>query len=539
MRTTTRRTPTRQTPLLSGLLLAALSLGSTGCAHPLTPLPAGPDLRGWTQAVDWKSAEQEIAGVLSGYLQVDTMNPPGNETRGARYLAALLAREGIPSRIVEHAPGRGSLIARLEGSGKKKPFCLLSHIDVVPAKAKEWPKGKGPLSGTIDAEGYVWGRGALDMKGMGALEIMTMIWLKRLKVPLDRDVVLLAVADEEVDNQGMKHVVARHWKEIGCSHLINEGSIGVKDLLTKGQSVFAISVAEKSVLWVKMTVRGRGGHGSTPVPGSTPERLLEALRKIMARKPKPTIDPALTELLARAGEQQGGFSGFVLKRPALVRVFVRGKLMKNPVTRAAITNTVNLTNIDTGRNEPNVVPSSAHAIFDCRLLPGTKPASILAELRERVGDDPGISFEVLSNEPSGYSSWNDPLFFALSRQLRQGRKDVAVGPALSVGFSDSIYARRVGVRAYGMVPFEVPKEELATMHGPNERVSLRNLREGLRILFAVTLEISTDAAKLPPPPRVAAKAKPFARVSAAELAAIRTAAPPTSRPQASQPTSRP
>lgn len=513
-------------PQICSLLLWVLTLG--GCAHPLTPLPAGPELRGWTHAVDWKSAGNEVAGVLSGYLQVDTMNPPGNETRGARYLAALLAREGIPSRIVEHAPGRGSLIARVKGSGKQKPFCLLSHIDVVPAKARtEWPKGKGPLSGAIDQE-YVWGRGALDMKGMGAIEVMTLIWLKRLKVPLNRDVVLLAVADEEIDNKGMKHLVKRHWKEIGCSHLINEGSIGVKDLLSKGQSVFAISVAEKSVLWVKMTVRGRGGHGSTPVPGNTPERLLDALRKIMARKPKPKIDRSLTELLARAGEQQGGFSGFVLKRPSLVRVFVRGKLMKNPVTRAAITNTVNLTNIDTGQNEPNVVPSSAHAIFDCRLLPGTRPASVLGELRELVGPDPGIRFEVIANEPSGYSSWDDPLFFALSRQLRQGRKDVAVGPALSVGFTDSIYARRKGVRAYGMVPFEVPKEELASMHGPKERVSLRNLREGLRILFAVTLEVSADAAKLSPA-RPAAQAAPFQRITAAEMAAIR-ASQPTSRP---------
>ena len=246
-------------PRLAPALLAAVLVA---CTHPTPGLEPGPELRGWPGGwVDWPAAGEEAARVLSGYLAIDTRNPPGNESAGARYLAALLAREGIASQLVEHAPGRSSLIARVRGTGAAPPLCLLSHIDVAEANAGEWPADKGPLSGRIEG-GMVWGRGALDMKGMGAIELMTLLWIKRLEVPLRRDLILLAVADEEVENRGMQELVERRWKQLGCSHLVNEGGLGLKGGLFPGQTVFAISVAEKGVLWLKMIARGQGGHGS-------------------------------------------------------------------------------------------------------------------------------------------------------------------------------------------------------------------------------------------------------------------------------------
>src|SRR5205823_6200396 len=159
-------------------------------------------------------------------------------TLGAEYLARILSAEGIESEIVEFAPGRGSLIARLpaSGEGKQKPLCLLSHVDVVPAEADRWPKDTQPFSGAIDKEGTIWGRGALDMKGMGILELMTMIWIHRLKVPLDRELILLAVADEEVDSRGVKEMI-KIWDRIGCSEVVNEGGMGIRNLLFEGQTV--------------------------------------------------------------------------------------------------------------------------------------------------------------------------------------------------------------------------------------------------------------------------------------------------------------
>jgi len=479
---------TRATLSLTGLALST-------CAYPLPDAAPPPDLRGWPERVDWRGAGDEAARVLAGYLRVDTQNPPGNETRGARYLAAVLAREGIRSEIVEHRPGRGSLIARLKGSGQQKPICLLSHIDTATSEPAEWPPGRGPVSGTIDDSGTIWGRGALDMKGMGAIELMTLVWLKRLEVPLRRDVVLLAVADEEVDNGGMRFVMQKHWRRIGCSHMVNEGGLGLKDGLFRGQTVFGISVAEKGVMWVTMTVRGEGGHGSTPRPEHTPRRLIEALGRLLKRVPKARIHPSLQELFARVGEHKGGVTGFVLKRPTLVRWLAMDKLLGRPGTRAALVDTVNITVLDTGGNQPNVVPSTARARLDIRLLPDTRPAQVLAELRRLVGGDPAIRFEQTHYYPSLESPRDDPLYRALARHAVAGRDDAVAGPVLSIGFTDSLFARQRGVRAYGLVPFEVTEDEAKTMHAPKERVSVANVRRGLRVLLGAVIEVSADLSK--------------------------------------------
>ena len=477
--------------------LLTICLLLVACAYKLpAPRPA-PDLRGWPEVIDWQKAGEEAAKVLSGYLRVDTFNPPGNETRGARYLGNVLQREGIPYEIVEHAPGRGTLIARLKGAGEEKPLCLLSHIDVATADTSLWPEGKGPLSGALDEDGMIWGRGSLDMKGMGVLELMTMVWLKRKKVPLRRDVVLLAVADEEVDNAGMKLIMGQHWDRIGCSQMINEGGLGIRGVLFPGHTAFAISVAEKGVLWLRMVVRGKGGHGSTPLPGHTPGVLLEALRKIQLRKPVPRMDDSLKEFLAAVGQQRGGMTGFVLQRAEVFHGLLMKMLMAKPATRAALTNTVNITGLDTGGNEPNVVPSTASARLDCRLLPGETKESMVTELYRLVEHDPRVTFEVLHYEPAAGSAWDDPLFEALARHSIAGRTDAAAGPVLSIGFTDSIFARKKGVRAYGLVPFEVTQEEMETMHGPGERVSVKNVQNGLRIIYSVVIEVAADLSQGP------------------------------------------
>jgi acetylornithine deacetylase/succinyl-diaminopimelate desuccinylase-like protein len=473
-----------------------LTLVFCSCAHSLPELPAGPRLPAAAGGIDWVKAGDEAVEVLAGYLQVNTANPPGNESAGAAYLAQILEREGIPSKTYEFAPGRGSLVARLpraaDAPGDEGAICLLSHIDVAAADASKWPEGKGPWSGVVDDEGALWGRGALDMKGMGVLELMSMIWLKRQGVPLRRDVVLIAVADEEVHNQGMKHLVDQHWEEIRCSHLINEGGLGIRDALFEGQTAFAISVGEKGVLWLRMTVRGEGGHGSTPRPGLAPVRLLDKLQLIREREVEARMHPSLSETLARAGDHGGGLTGFVLKRPLLVDWMAEGKLMGRPGTRAALIDTVNITGLDTGDHEPNVVPTEASALLDCRLLPDTSAAAMVRRLQVITGDDPDVIFETLFGAPASVSPWDDPLYQALARHAVAGRDDAVAGPVLSVGFTDSLYARARGVRAYGLIPFEITEEEALTMHAPHERVSVANVRRGLEILFKVLVEVSAQ-----------------------------------------------
>lgn len=440
---------------------------------------------------DWAERGRQTALLLSQYLRVDTTNPPGNETAGARFLAGWLERRGVEADIWEHAPGRGSLVARVRGTGELPPLCLLSHIDVATAEAERWPEGKGPLSGTIDADGRVWGRGALDMKGMGALQAMILAMAAEREAPLRRDLILLAVADEEVDNEGAAYIASR-WSEIGCSHLVNEGGFGIADMLFPGQTVFPISVGEKGVLWLELTAEGAPGHGSVPLPDQAPERIARAVLALQARTAKPRVDPTLLELLARVGEDKGGLSGAVLRRPWLVKTLVRKRLMDNPLTRAAMTDTAHVTGLR-GAEQPNVVPSRVQALVDSRLQPGTAPEAMRAEIQAVVGED--IHIEVLQAFAAQVSEWRgDPFYEALARRAVEEVPGSVAGPVISVGFTDSILLRPLGVRAYGFVPFVLTEAELRTMHGDGEHVSIENLRRGLRVLWQAVMDVSAPEA---------------------------------------------
>jgi acetylornithine deacetylase/succinyl-diaminopimelate desuccinylase-like protein len=474
------------------LALLALLAGCVAPAPPVRTAPAGVERYG--DAVDWKAAGDESAQLLTDYLKLDTFNPPGNEQRGAEFLKAVLEKEGIASRIVELEPGRQNLIARLSAAeaGAEKPLCLLSHIDVVTAEAEKW--AHPPLSGDVapapdgGTEPYVWGRGALDMKGMGIVELMTLLQLKRQNVPLKRDVVLIAVADEEIGNHGMQLIAKHEWPD--CGEMVNEGGIGLRDALIPGQTLFAISVAEKGVLWLKLRAKGEAGHGSTPAPGRAPMELLRAASALMAREPKPVLHDSMYELLRRAGEQHGGFTGFVMQRPALVNLLVKGKLMDKPTTRATVTDTCQVTGYTGMGSSVNVIPSEAEANVDCRVLPGTPPEVLLLELKERIKDIPGVSLEVVSQSSANASPWDDELFAALARNAVRGRSDAIAGPVLSPGYTDSMHARPLGTHAYGFIPFEISNEELGSMHGRDERVSVANLRRGAEVLFRAVSEVA-------------------------------------------------
>ncbi|MEZ4321076.1 MAG: M20/M25/M40 family metallo-hydrolase [Myxococcota bacterium] len=459
-----------------------------------TPEPVG----AWRDTVDWARAEDETVRWLADYLAVDTVAPPGNEMDGVRYLTAILDAEGIGHTVIDHGDNRGSLIARLPATRPVEgaaPLCLLSHIDVVPSERENWTVE--PLSGEI-RDGQVYGRGALDMKGMGIVELGAMVHLKRLGVPLERDLVLLAVADEEVHGLGMKALVNDHWSEIGCSHMINEGGLGIRDALLEGQTLHAISVAEKGTLWTRMIASGNAGHGSTVTEEEAPARLLEAMALLERKyRPKYRIDPAFYELFDHAGRQRGGFTGSVLRSPFLVRLLVKSKLKRIPTTRAAMSNTLHLTGMG-GASSVNVVPSEVWAQYDSRLMPGTSPEELLAELQHLTRKLEHIRWEVVDQEPANGSPWDDPFYDAIEHYAAEGRPEAAAGPILSVGFTDSIFARPLGVHAYGYVPFEVSAEEAETMHGHDERVSIDNLREGTRRMLSILLDFAgTDAGPTP------------------------------------------
>lgn len=468
------------------------------CAAPTWARPAPPpDLSAAAgtvllAGVDWASATEEAAALLQEYLRADTRNPPGNETAGAGVLAAWLAARGIESRIVEMAPGRGNLIARIdaaEGDRAGGPVCLLSHIDVAEAEAARWKPGHGPLSGVRDADDVIWGRGALDMKGLGVMEAMTLALVARHRLPLRRDLILIAVADEELDNRGIRFIVDEHWDELQCEYVINEGGVGIVDMFFDGQTVYPISVGEKGILWGRVVASGEPAHGSVPRPGQAPERMIAAARSLSDRDPRPVYHESLLELLHEVGAHQGGASGAVLQRPALVRALLRGTLMGNPLTRAAVTDTVNLTGYG-GALAPNVVPSEVWANLDARLLPGTDPEALRQDLLERIGD-PQVRIDVTFAEAATVTPWRgDPLYAALAARAVEGRPDAVAGPVISVGYTDSIVLRPLGVKAFGFMPVALTGDEIATMHGDDERLSVANLGAGAAMLTRAVLDVA-------------------------------------------------
>jgi len=440
------------------------------------------------EAVDWEAAGDEAARWLSEYIQIDTVNPPGNERDGAMWLGELLESEGIPTQIIEQGDNRASLIARLEGSTDQPPLCLLSHIDVVTSEADKWEVA--PLSGEI-RDGSVWGRGALDMKGMGIVEATAMIQLARTHTALKRDIVLLAVADEELGGMGIQDLAANHWDTIGCSHVINEGGLGLVDGLFEGQTVHAISVAEKGVLWARLVANGEPGHGSTIDEGEAPLALLEAMERVEERfRSKPHFDPSMREMLRRVGAHKGGLTGAILRSRVGVGLFVRPKLRSDSTTAAVITDTVHLTGMGGAGGSTNVVPSTSWASYDCRLLPGSDPLERFAELQALTEDLPGVHWELEDHTAANSSPWEDPLFDTIARYAVEDRPEAVAAPVLSPGFTDSIYLRPLGVRAYGYVPFELDRDQASTMHGNNERISLDNLRDGTRVLFSILVDFA-------------------------------------------------
>ena len=438
-------------------------------------------------SVDWNAVGQEATKILSEYIQTDTTNPPGNELVGAQYLSTVLEQEGIESKIVLSAEGRGNLIARLPGKGTEKPLCLLSHIDTVTYEAEKWTHP--PLSGHVDEQGYIWGRGALDMKSMGVMELMSMLLLKRNNISLDRDIILLAVADEEDGGTGMQYLVEHHWNELDCGTLINEGGLGLEDAIFPGQNMYPISVGEKGNVWLRMIAEGKSGHGSTPRPNEASEKLLRALDKIQSIPETTYIYPVLGQFLANVGAHKGGLMSMVMRQPSLRNLLVTPKLKANPLTKAAMMNTIHLTGFG-GHNRPNVVASEVFAQFDCRILPGVNPEKFIAQLQKIAGND--VRFEVIAAREGNQSSMDDPVYRALARHAVAGEEDSVAGPVISVGFTDSIYVRPKGTKAYGFMPVLLNEQEMNGFHGVDERISIENLRNGTRKLYSAIVEVVSE-----------------------------------------------
>jgi len=416
-------------------------------------------------------SQDEAVRLLSQYVAIDTSNPPGDTRKAADFLASVLEREGIPVTRYESAPGKAIIYARLKATVSPpagKAILLMHHMDVVPADRSQWKTN--PFEPTIRGN-ELWARGAMDMKGQGVAHLVAFLRLKRERVPLTRDVILLAEPDEEVGGAlGARWMIANHFAELDPEYVLDEGGFGSRDLFAPGKLVYGISVAEKKIVWLKLRVEGVAGHGSQPNDQNPNDRLVRALARLLGDSTvQPSAQPSSRE-------------------PSVLDVMQAkvGTFAQNKFTNAIQRSTISLTWFRSGVGDPpkiNVIPSVAEAGLDCRVLPGTTKDQWIAEVKRRLGD-PAVAVELIneSDDPIVTSS-DAPLFRHLEAAIKRRHNDAIVTPMLIPYGTDSNAFRPKGVKSFGLFPAILSGDTVASMHGDAERVPLDGVREAAEILF--------------------------------------------------------
>lgn len=437
--------------------------------------------------MDWDELEERAVAALGEYLRIDTTNPPGNETAGAEFLGSILRDEGITYGLFESAPGRSSLIARLEGSGGGKPVILLNHIDVVPADPESW--SLHPFSGEI-ADGFIWGRGALDMKGMGIMELFAFIAVARENPRLQRDLVFLAAADEEAGGySGVRALLENHPGELEADVVVNEGGYATTDLVP-GRPFFMVASAEKYGYWLRLLRRGMGGHGSMPTGQGALERMVPALARLLEQGRPLRINPTMQAFFARLAEHWDILAPFRDDGDpdTLARLVEDHNLTALPALNAVLRDTMSLNMLNAGV-KINVIPDRAEAFLDCRLLPETEGEEFLAHVRNALAD-PEMEVDVFMDmERAPASPHSGPWFEAIAEVVERDYPGALVSPFMLSGLSDSRFFRARGVPCYGIIPARVGLADLSRIHGVDERIAERDVREGVRFLFDLAVSL--------------------------------------------------
>ncbi|MHC4830172.1 MAG: M20/M25/M40 family metallo-hydrolase [Planctomycetota bacterium] len=424
---------------------------------------------------------------LKTLLRFDTQNPPGNEHRAIAYIRKTLEAAGIPCKVFEPGEGRQNLVARLRGNGSKEPLLLTSHVDVVHVEPDKWRYP--PFCGE-EHEGCIWGRGALDMKGMTAQQLACVLQLKREGHTLQRDVILLCLADEEAGMEyGSTWMVENEPDSIRAEYALNE--IGGFTVHVGDQRLYPIQTAEKGHLWLELTASGDPGHGSIPHNSNAVSRIARAITKLSAAPLRHRVHPAARGFLLEAAAATGGVGSLVLKgllRKATSRASLAA-LSRLDSERAAffkalLHDCVTPTGLRAGVKE-NVIPSEASAVIDGRYLPGTSAEEFMRLVRDRVGE--GVDLRVISRGDPSEVPASGPFFDLIGKTLEAHDPGAKACSWLAVGYTDSANLSRLGIKCYGCYPVKLPKDLNfgKLIHGHNERVPVEGFTWGYRVMWDI------------------------------------------------------
>lgn len=442
-------------------------------------------------SLDWENIGKEASELLAAYVRVDTTNPPGKELAGARFLKAILEKEGFSPVILESQPERGNLVCRMKGTSPDPALILLHHIDVVPAEAEKW--SHPPLSGTI-IDGEIWGRGAQDCKSLGIMQLMAFILLRRQGIQPRRDIVYLAAADEEAGGRwGVEWLFQNHPGLIEGGFVINEGGgIGMK---MGSKNIYTCQTAEKGVCWFKLTFRGKPGHGSIPPEDNCVVKMAKAIEKISSYRSPIRRTRTTEDFIRGMAEELPFFRSLMLScllKPRLSEFF-RKRIPDAGLRKmaGAILRNTFVPTVTQAGNKTNVIPSECYCQVDCRILPGVTPEMVEREVRRMLAGIPDYQWEILQTSPASESPVDTPLYAALVRALKTLDPNSKMIPEMLAGATDSRFFRRQGITAYGfqpLAPTENLSEYLGRIHGHDERISQDCLVFGTRVLYQLLAE---------------------------------------------------
>ena len=464
--------------LLRRALLLSFALPVALSAQRRAPVP--------TRSIDWPALEREGLALLRDYLRVNTTNPPGNELEAARFLRDFLAKQGIDAQILdttELGAGRANLYARIKGNGSKRAIALVHHMDVVPATVSTWTVP--PFSGVL-RDGFVYGRGALDMKSEGIAQIMAVVALKRGGVPLTRDLVIIANADEELGSTGALVFADRHADLLrDVEFLFTEG--GSNSVRNDTLRFRGVGVSEKRTFWQRLTVRGTPSHASRPTKDNPVPRLIAALDRLARYETPLHVLPGVDRYFRDISRDYPGERGRWLQdvSKALEDPRAREWILSDVYWNAILRNTISITGLQ-GSNKTNVIPPEASADVDIRLLPDQNPDSVLATL-EAVVADTAVSFTpLIVPKPPFHSATNTDFFRAVERASREHDPDAVLTTTMMTGATDRPMYRRLGFEVYGVDPFRANEvDRQRGVHGNDERISAADFLSGIHFLFDV------------------------------------------------------
>jgi len=443
--------------------------------------------------INWNSATDETVQHLSRLIRAETVNPPGNELPAILIVKEILESEGLVAdqdfKIVESAPGRVNLVARLRGDGSQRPLLMSGHVDVVPVEREHWKHD--PFGGEV-IDGEVWGRGAMDMKGFLAMYLQVFLQARRQNLPLKRDLILAAIADEEAGfTHGSQFLVNQHRDLIEAEYGLTEG--GAFTMYLGQTRLYAIQAAEKGVCWMSMKARGNPGHGSMPHDENAVLYLAQAIERLHRAGHLPVhITPTFGAMLTSAGRQiKSPLASLtkVLGNPAAVNLLLARLTGRNKTLLTAFTtNTCSPTVLRAG-SKTNVIPSEAEVQLDCRKLPGQSVEDVKREILAITGNK--VTLEVLQASEGAEFSTETPLDQAMERATRQMDPGGVIIPMLMPGATDASVYQKTGIKIYGFTPGLLPPDfpALAMAHGHDERLPVSFISSGLPTLWQVINEV--------------------------------------------------